>query len=102
MKTKNWKKTISFLAAVCLSGSLLAGCGSQKSADSTQKENSEKTFVFGDTTFNPENDEPMSIRIIPMPAGPVSDMELGKRCFIIPMPWKLSHGWQPNMKILMI
>lgn len=57
MKTKNWKKTISFLAAVCLSGSLLAGCGSQKSADSTQKENSEKTFVFGDTTFNPENEE---------------------------------------------
>lgn len=44
----------------------------------------------------------MSIRIIPMPAGPVSDMELGKRCFIIPMPWKLSHGWQPNMKIRMI
>ena len=57
MKTKYWKKTISFLAAVCLSGSLLAGCGSQKSADSTQTENSEKTFVFGDTTFNPENEE---------------------------------------------
>ena len=54
MKTKYWKKTILFLAAVCLSGSLLAGCQSQKSADSTQTENSEKTFVFGDTTFNPE------------------------------------------------
>ena len=47
MKTKYWKKTILFLAAVCLSGSLLAGCQSQKSADSTQTENSEKTFVFG-------------------------------------------------------
>ena len=57
MKTKYWKKTILFLAAVCLSGSLLAGCQSQKSADSTQTENSEKTFVFGDTTFNPENEE---------------------------------------------
>lgn len=102
MKTKYWKKTISFLAAVCLSGSLLAGCQSQKSADSTQTENSEKHLYLVIPLLTRKMRKPMSIRIIPMPAGPVSDMELGKRCFIIPMPWKLSHGWQPNMKIRMI
>ena len=100
MKTKYWKKTISFLAAVCLSGSLLAGCGSQKSADSTQTEKKHLYLVIPLLTRKMR--KPMSIRIIPMPAGPASDMELGKRCFIIPMPWKLSHGWQPNMKIRMI
>ena len=48
---------MAFLAALCISASLLAGCGNQKSADGTQTESSEKTFVFGDTTFNPENEE---------------------------------------------
>ena len=57
MKTKQFKKTMAFLAALCISASLLAGCGNQKSADGTQTESSEKTFVFGDTTFNPENEE---------------------------------------------
>ena len=45
MKTKQFKKTMAFLAALCISASLLAGCGNQKSADGTQTESSEKTFV---------------------------------------------------------
>ena len=50
MKTKYWKKTILFLAAVCLSGSLLAGCQrSEKCGQLRRQKTVKKTFVFGDT-----------------------------------------------------
>ena len=62
MKTKRFKKTMAFLLALCLSSSLLGGCGSQDTAEKTKGQKTEtadgkKTFVFGDTTFNPENEE---------------------------------------------
>lgn len=59
------KKMTSLFLAVCLSVSLLAGCGGNEDAgDSASGSNTEtsvnskeKTFVFGDTTFNAENEE---------------------------------------------
>ena len=97
MKTKYWKKTISFLAAVCLPDVEV-----RKVRTVRRQKTVKKHLYLVIPLLTRKMRKPMSIRIIPMPAGPVSDMELGKRCFIIPMPWKLSHGWQPNMKIRMI
>lgn len=60
------KKFIAIFLTLCMSASLLAGCGSNSTADTENVENSaadesaaaaKKTFVFGDTTFNAENDE---------------------------------------------
>ena len=52
---KNAKQAIALASAAALSLSMLAGCGSSnKPAQSGGK----KTFVFGDTTFNAENEEP--------------------------------------------
>lgn len=74
------KKTIAVVLALCLSVGLLAGCGSKgdggsgtagpagteagketaaggKDAGNAQS-TGKKTFVFGDTTFNAENEEP--------------------------------------------
>ena len=45
------------IVVMILSLSLAIGCGSDKSA-SDSSASGEKTFVFGDTTFNPENNEP--------------------------------------------
>ena len=55
-----WKKLSAMLLAVCLGTGALAGCGSQDSGktQTQETENGKKTFVFGDTTFNPENEEP--------------------------------------------
>lgn len=50
--------TALFMAA-CLGTGLLAGCGAgEKDTKDTAKTEStgKKTFVFGDTTFNPENE----------------------------------------------
>ena len=47
--------------AVCLGTGLLAGCGAgEKNTNSGSASGTaeKKTFVFGDTTFNPENEEP--------------------------------------------
>lgn len=51
---KNWIKGAAVLAAACLCLSLAAGCAS----DSGAAEADRTTFVLGDTTFNPENEEP--------------------------------------------
>ena len=49
------KKILASLLALCLSLGILAGCGNSNTpAQSGEK----KTFVFGDTTFNAENEEP--------------------------------------------
>lgn len=53
------KKLPTILLALVLSAVILTGCGS--SADSTAASDAsgaKKTFVFGDTTFNAENEEP--------------------------------------------
>lgn len=58
---RNIKKAAAFFMAVCLGTGLLAGCGSEKSTANTEgvsEAKEKKTFVFGDTTFNPENEEP--------------------------------------------
>lgn len=55
---RNIKKAAAFFMAVCLGTGLLAGCGSEKSTANTEgvsEAKEKKTFVFGDTTFNPEN-----------------------------------------------
>lgn len=62
------KKVTAILLAFCMSVSLLAGCGSKSAsepegtqdsaAEKTPQNTAKKTFVFGDTTFNAENEEP--------------------------------------------
>lgn len=62
---KKTKKLMAFLMAACLAVGTLAGCGGTKTSDDGTAANAEnkestekKTFVFGDTTFNAENEEP--------------------------------------------
>lgn len=58
------KRWIALLLALCLSASMLAGCGSTATetggngASPADTSSAQKTFVFGDTTFNAENEEP--------------------------------------------
>ena len=57
------KKILALLLVLCLSVGLLAGCGGSSSAPAATESDSgtaaaKKTFVFGDTTFNAENEEP--------------------------------------------
>ena len=49
------KKILASLLALCLSFGILAGCGS---SNTPAQSGGKKTFVFGDTTFNAENEEP--------------------------------------------
>lgn len=49
------KKILASLLALCLSLGILAGCGS---SNTPAQSGGKKTFVFGDTTFNAENEEP--------------------------------------------
>ena len=63
MKEMKTKRLMALLLTACLAVGTLAGCSSGSSSGGNEsaavKENSEKkTFVFGDTTFNPENEEP--------------------------------------------
>lgn len=59
------KKLVAVLLTVCLGASMLAGCGGSKggsgsdtvSAENDASASGEKTFIFGDTTFNAENEE---------------------------------------------
>lgn len=50
------KKWLALGLAMCLAIGALTGCGNSETK--TTASNGEKTFVFGDTTFNPENNEP--------------------------------------------
>lgn len=50
------KKLILMLLSALLLGSLLAGCGGRTGTETAGV--GKKTFVFGDTTFNAENEEP--------------------------------------------
>jgi len=52
------KKIAAILLSVCLAASLLAGCGSQTAGEPGTTNAAKKNFVFGDTTFNAENEEP--------------------------------------------
>ncbi len=61
------KKIIASLLALCLSAGILAGCAAAPAAApeantagsaSAEETAAKKTFVFGDTTFNAENEEP--------------------------------------------
>ena len=56
------KKLLAILLALCLSVGILAGCGSSAASpaasDTSDTAGAKKTFVFGDTTFNAENEEP--------------------------------------------
>ena len=58
-----------------------------------------KTFVFGDTTFNAENEE-ADINPQNTYAGwACIRMVSAKPCSAIPIPWKLNHGLPKNMKM---
>lgn len=50
------KKWVLWCMAICIAVSSLTGCTSQHREETAQ--DAQKTFVFGDTTFNPENNEP--------------------------------------------
>ena len=53
------RRTGILLAAGCLAAGLLAGCGKTEQGNTDPGEDTgKKTFVLGDTTFNPENEEP--------------------------------------------
>ena len=57
------KKLLAILLALCLSAGILVGCGSSAdspaaSSSASDVSDAKKTFVFGDTTFNAENEEP--------------------------------------------
>lgn len=52
------KRILSLFLASCVTVALLSGCGGLDSGDSGGTEETLKTFVFGDTTFNAENEEP--------------------------------------------
>lgn len=49
------KKILASLLALCLSLGILAGCGD---SNTPARSSGKKAFVFGDTTFNAENEEP--------------------------------------------
>lgn len=51
------KKLTSLLLAFCLTAGLLAGCGESGNTGSSVSDSGKKRFVFGDTTFNAENEE---------------------------------------------
>lgn len=54
------KKRLTAVLAVCLALCMLAGCsgGTQQDKETTSTETgAKKTFIFGDTTFNAENEE---------------------------------------------
>lgn len=50
------QKIVALLMAMCLFVSLLAGCSADQ--DSSASDGGKTKFVFGDTTFNAENEEP--------------------------------------------
>lgn len=56
------KKRIALLLLLCISVGLFAACGSSASTGQSNSDSAgstdKKTFVFGDTTFNAENEEP--------------------------------------------
>lgn len=60
-RKRNLRKQLAWLLAICVLVLSAAGCGSDSSAsDSASTETAssgETTFVFGDTTFNSENEE---------------------------------------------
>ena len=54
------EKTFALFLSLALAAALLAGCGGRQSGTSSAPSETAaaKTFVLGDTTFNPENEEP--------------------------------------------
>ena len=62
---KTWKKSAAIVLALIMAAGSLTGCGGNKAKENssnTGKNSTEDTagktsFVFGDTTFNPENEE---------------------------------------------
>ncbi|HWR40297.1 MAG TPA: ABC transporter substrate-binding protein [Patescibacteria group bacterium] len=54
------KKVIPILLALCITISMIAGCSNSpdKGTGNAPAAQAKKIFVFGDTTFNPENSEP--------------------------------------------
>ena len=70
------KKILASLLALCLSLGILAGCGN---SNTPAQSGGKKTFVFGDTTFNAENEEPTINLMKPIPAGPASATASARR-----------------------
>ena len=57
---KRTAKVLSLLLAVAMAAGMLTGCGSASEAQAAEKDDTgKKSFVFGDTTFNAENEEPI-------------------------------------------
>ncbi len=59
-----------------------------------------KKFSYTETRHStPKTTSPMSTRTTAIPAGRVSPMDRVRRCFIIPILWRSSHGWQKAMSL---
>ncbi len=54
---KGSKKFLAIMMAMTMTVSVFTGCGSSDSASDANADSGKKTFVFGDTTFNAENEE---------------------------------------------
>ena len=52
------KRILAILMLLCLSLGILSGCSNSKSSNTPAESGKKKIFVFGDTTFNAENEEP--------------------------------------------
>ena len=58
MNLKLSNRPLTLLLSVCLAAGLAAGCSGEDKAKQAKTAAAPTTFVFGDTTFNPENEEP--------------------------------------------
>lgn len=58
MNLKLSNRPLTLLLSVCLAAGLAAGCSGEDKAKQGKTAAAPMTFVFGDTTFNPENEEP--------------------------------------------
>lgn len=58
MNLKLSNRPLTLLLSVCLAAGLAAGCSGEDKAKQAKTAAAPMTFVFGDTTFNPENEEP--------------------------------------------
>lgn len=100
------KRKSALLLAAVLTASLLTACspGAQEGQEETAKsegEAQEKTFIFGDTTFNAENGEADINPHKDSGGWPCIRYGVGRRCFVFQIPWKSNPGWPPTIRIRM-
>ena len=105
---KTWKKSTAIVLALMMAAGSLTGCGGSKAKENssnTGKNSTEDTagktsFVFGDTTFNPENEEADVNPHNTYAGWACIRYGIGETlCSITPIPWKSSLGWRKATRI---